>query len=198
MLRLRSINPVLRATGVIGVTAAMVTGVTFAALNTQATLTDNTISTATVGLEVGLTADNLSATEDGFDVTGLIPGTGVDQDFYLRNTGNTPLDVTANVPNLPAAPEDGYGFTGFENLTVKLTSEACAEVINTNMQALHDGQVALPCNALDDVGAEGTATKYTAHIDILPDAVSGTHAGVGNFNLVFTGATVSSGEESNT
>jgi len=187
MLRIRSINPVLRATGVIGVTAAMVTGVTFAALNSQATLTDNTISTATAGLEVGLAADNLSATEDGFDVTGLVPGTGVDQDFYLRNIGDTPLDVTVNVPNLPGAPEGGYGFTGFDNLTVKLTSEACDAVVTTNMQALHDGQVALPCNALEEAGEANTPTKYTAHIDINPDVVTGSHAGVGNFNLVFTG-----------
>jgi hypothetical protein len=187
MLRINHINPVLRATGVIGVVAAMVTGVTFAALNSQATLTSNTVSTATVGLEVGKTVADLGTTAPGFDVNGLVPGTGVDQDFYLRNTGDTPLDISAHVPTLPAAPEGGYGFTGWDNLTVKLTGEACAEVVTTNLQELNAGEVQLPCNPLAEGGEANTSHKYTAHFDINPSAVTGNHAGVDDFDLVFTG-----------
>jgi predicted ribosomally synthesized peptide with SipW-like signal peptide len=196
MPAIRSINPVLRATGVIGVVAAMVTGVTFAALNSQATLTDNTISTATVGLEVGTAANDTGASKQGFAVTGLIPGTGVDKNFYLLNTGDTPLDVTAHVPTLPGAPEGGYGFSGFENLTVDITSPDCAEdVVHTNMQALNAGEVALPCDDLPVAGEGDDARQYVAHIDIKPEAVSGAHAGVDNFDLVFTGNTATAPEE---
>jgi hypothetical protein len=140
-----------------------------------------------VGLEVGLTAADTATTNEGFNVEGLVPGTGVDKDFYLRNTGDTPLDVTVHVPTLPGAPEGGYGFVGFENLTVKLTTTTCDEVVSTTMQALHAGQVELPCSPLAEAGEADTAQKYTAHIDINPEAVSGSHAGVDNFDLVFSG-----------
>jgi len=91
------------------------------------------------------------------------------------------------VPELPGAPEDGYGFSGWENLTVKLTSEACDEVVMTDLGALHEGQVDLPCNALTETGEGEDAPEYTAHFDITPSAVTGTHAGVDDFDLVFTG-----------
>jgi predicted ribosomally synthesized peptide with SipW-like signal peptide len=195
MLRINGINPVLRATGVIGVVAAMVTGVTYAAFNSQATLTANTVSTATVGLEVGTAADDTGATKPGLAFTSVIPGTGITKSFYLKNTGDTALDVTAHVPTLPSAPAGGYGFSGFENLTVDITSPACADVVHTNMLALNSGDVALPCNSLPVTGAEDTARQYDAHVDIMPAAVSGSHAGVDNFDLVFTGNV---GAESNT
>jgi len=189
MLRI-NVNPVLRATGVIGVVAAMVTGVTYAALNTQATLTANTVSTATVGLEVGTTAVDTGATKPGIAFTSVVPGTGVTKSFYLKNTGDAPLDVTAHVPTLPGAPAGGYGFSGFENLTVDITSPdpACTGlVVHTTMLALNSGDVALPCNALPVTGAEGTPRQYEAHVDITPAAVTGTHAGVDVFDLVFSG-----------
>ncbi len=187
MVGLLKVNPLLRAIGVIGVVAALVTSITFAALQSQATLTNNTISSATAGLRVSTDNTAFSDSEPGFTVTGLIPGTGSTKTFYLRNNGDIALDVSARVPVLPGPPAFGYGFSGFQNLTVSITSPACPPaVVNTTMLLLNAGEVLLPCNSLP-VGP-GTSRTYNIHFDILPDAITGSQAGVGVFNLRFTGS----------
>lgn len=50
MRKMRSISPLFQAVGVVGVVAGLATGVTFAALSSQATLTNNTISSASANL----------------------------------------------------------------------------------------------------------------------------------------------------
>ena len=186
MVGILKMNPLLRAIGVIGAVAALVTGVTFAALNSTATLTDNTISSGTAGLRVSTDNTTFSDSEPGFTVTGLIPGTGSTKTFYLRNNGDIALDVSARVPVLPGPPVFGYGFSGFENLTVSITSPACIDVVNTNMSLLNAGEVLLPCNSLP-VGP-ATSRTYDIHFDILPAAITGSQAGVGAFDLRFTGS----------
>src|SRR6266545_1083516 len=100
--RMRSIsfiNPVVRATVVIGAVAALVTGVTFAALQSQATLTDNTIASATAALQVNNTDDatnGLGSTDVGFAFSDLLPGAdyGPAKHFSLKNNGTADLKVT--------------------------------------------------------------------------------------------------------
>ena len=95
--------------------------------------------------------------------------------------------MSARVPVLPGPPAFGYGFSGFQNLTVSITSPACLlAVVNTTMLLLNAGEVLLPCNSLP-VGP-GTSRTYNIHFDILPDAITGSQAGVGVFNLRFTGS----------
>ena len=140
-------------------------------------------------MHLGLAPDDVGPTKAGFHVENLVPGTGVDQKFYLFNNGaGVDLDVSAHVPALPGAPAGGYGFSGFENLTVDISSPDCVgEVVETNMSLLNAGEVALPC-ADEPLSESATEPReYTAHIDITPAAVSGSHAGVDVFDLVFTG-----------
>ena len=86
---------------------------------------------------------------------------------------------------MPGPPVFGYGFSGFGNLTVDITSPACIGVVNTNMLLLNAGEVTLPCNSLP-VGPT-TSRTYNMHFDILPASVTGSQAGVGVFDLRFTG-----------
>jgi hypothetical protein len=195
-----NLHPTARAIGIFGAVAALATGVTYAvSLSNQATLEDNTISSATADLKVWDGAA-FSPSGPGFTVTGLVPGTGSGQlPFYLQNSSEASMAVTAHVPVLPAAPTGGYGFTGFENLkvTIKGTSPTCAvtDTVVTNLLALNSGDVALPCGPLS-AGATGnggvlaTEGNYSASFDIDPAFITpgASHAGVDSFDIVFTGS----------
>lgn len=214
MVSLRKINPVARAIVVIGAVMALVTSVTFAALQSQATLTNNTISTATAGLMIW-DGDSFEATAPGVTVTGLVPGEwSEDYPVYFQNSGEGPLYLKASVPSEPALPEgmEDYGFTGWENLKVaikgycapteetqsawwkqKKWDQAGSSVVKTDMAALLAGDVTLPCGPLaegaaGDSNTPGTAGNYSLSFKLASDAVTGEAAGVGAFDIVFTGS----------
>lgn len=221
MVSIRRINPVARAIVVIGAVMALVTSVTFAALQSQATLTNNTISTATAGLLLW-DGDSFESAAPGVTVTGLIPGDwSEDYPVYFQNSGEGPLYLRASVPETPALPEgmDDYGFSGWENLKVAIKGycapageestehlraqrrgdwkhwgdEEKSHVVRTDMAALLAGDVELPCGplaegAVGDANTPNTAGNYSLSFKIKPDAITGESAGVGNFNIVFTGS----------
>lgn len=180
-----------RSVGIIGATVALISGVTFAALTSNSvTLSDNTISSATASLLIS-NGGAFSTNETGFHVTGLVPGTGsTPNNFYLENNGGVALALTAHVPTAPAAPVGGYGFTGFENLKVTITNKNTGTSYPTNMAALLAGEV--PLDTIN-AGVTGTASPanapgdYSVSYDINPSAITGSHAGVDSFNLVFSG-----------
>lgn len=189
MQRISIINPTLRAIGVISAVAVLVGGVTFAALNSQATLTNSSINSATASLKLW-DGDSWDSTAPGFIITDLIPGTGVTKPLYMQNAGTVGLNVVAHVPVAPSAT----GFSGWENLTVAIKSykPACGITVNTNMADLLAGDVALPCNtftagAAGDGNVQWTEGNYDFKFDITPAAVTGSSASVGNFDIVFSG-----------
>ena len=102
------------------------------------------------------------------------------------------MDISATVPELPPAPEGGeYGFSGFENVYVDVTGW-CGDTVETDLLALSEGEVEMPCNPLTAGAAgnsevEGTEGNYDITFDINPDAIEGDHAGVGDFDIVFSG-----------
>lgn len=192
----KGINPVVRAVGVFSAVAIVAGGVTYAALTSQATLTANTISSANASLLLW-DGDSFENTAPGFNVTGLIPGQGSDEyKFYAKNAGDSAMTVTAKVPTAPAEPAGGYDFSGWENLKVTFKSYApdCGgtDTVQTTMAALLAGEVALPCNPLDegaqgDTGNAATEGNYSVKFDIAPESVTGDSPAVGNFDIVFTG-----------
>lgn len=188
MLKVTVISPVFRAVLVVGAVMAIATGVTFAALQSQATLTDSTINTPTASLKLW-DGDSFESTAPGFVVTGLVPGTGTaDLPFYFKNDGGLPLNITARVPVAPSLS----GFSGLSNVMVTFKSEFAGSPVVTNLQNLLDGEVALPGNPLaagaqGNSGVPGTEGNYSAKFDINPAAVSGSSASVGNFNVIFAG-----------
>src|SRR5262249_19629861 len=107
------INPLARAVGIFGAVAALAAGVTFAALQSSATLTDSSIDTGNADIQVYNFSDNQwESSAPGFTITNLVPGTGSDQNFYLRNTGSVDYDLTATIPTLPGPPSEGsFGFS---------------------------------------------------------------------------------------
>lgn len=188
MVLVSRINPVLRAVLVIGVVMAFVTSITYAALQSQATLTNNTISTASADLQLW-DGDSFESTAPGFNITDLVPGTPSDpQNFYFKNNGSAPLDITARIPSAPTT----NGIGDFSKVYVTIDCQADASpAINTNMAALIAGEVSLdvtlPAGAQGVIGETDNPANCSAVFDIDPTTVSGSSASIGSFDLRFTG-----------
>ncbi|HUD11710.1 MAG TPA: hypothetical protein VMS08_04835 [Candidatus Saccharimonadia bacterium] len=201
---------IARAVAVIGGTGALIVGVTFAAgLTSTATLAGTSESTASANLGIW-NGSAFASSAPGFNITNLVPGTGVTDNMYLQNSGGVPLAVTANVPTLPTSS----GFSGWNNATVSITAENTSATcnnapgftentgtagtsntspytVNTNLADLNSGQVILPCimNVGDtgNSGVAGTPGNYDVHFDIAESSITGSSATVGPFDIVLTG-----------
>jgi hypothetical protein len=102
MLKLSNINPVARAVGTMGAIAAIVGGVTFAALqsNTVA-LTPNTLTTGSAELAISdtnCTTGTTTTTTAGFNNATLVAGTPVSVNFCMVNKGDVPLTMFSIIP----------------------------------------------------------------------------------------------------
>jgi len=194
-MRLLKLNPVARAVGVISAVAVLVGGVTFAAMQSQVTLTNNTISGADANLLIW-DGDSFESTAPGFQLNNLIPGAWTDESFfYFQNAGDTDLDVTAVASNPGDSPAT-LGFDNWEDLKVKFTSHspACTgedSFVETDMAHLIAEDVELPCNSLDkdaqgNSAVPGTEGNYSVSYKVAEDQVTGD-INVSPFIYTFTG-----------
>jgi hypothetical protein len=194
-MKIRSLA-VARSIAVIGGMGALIAGVTFAALNTNpATLSSNTLSTATADLQIS-NGGGFGSSAAGFNVTGLVPGDGSDhKKFYLKNNGDLDLALTVHVPSAPVAPAGGYGFTGWQNLKVFIKDMNSGDVTETNMNDLLAGDVPLGTTlgqgVAGDPGSATAAGNFELWYDINPASLTGGSAGVGAFDLQFMGTSTS-------
>jgi hypothetical protein len=165
-------------------------GVTFAALQSQATLTDNTIASATADLQVDNTDNGAtpnSNTDTGFAFTGVVPG-GAGSNighFILKNNG-TGASVNLSV-KLAAAP------TWTTVPVSAAVDETMVHVIFTRdggspqdvkLSDLVAGNVPLTGGPL----APTTNSTFSVQIKMDADAFSGSSASASAFQFVFTGA----------
>lgn len=102
MKRSRTINPVARAVFVMASVAALATGITFAALQSQSVaLAGNTIETASANLQVSKDGTTYGSSVAGYDFANVMPGgAAVPADgniFYLKNAGTTNLALKLSV-----------------------------------------------------------------------------------------------------
>lgn len=181
----RKLNPLLRATGVIGAVAALVTGITFAALQSQATLTGNTISSATAALQVNNTDNGggFSSTDTGYTFAGIVPGgagsnTG---NFQLKNNGTANLSLKVSVS--PAAV-----FTGTVDHTkvhVKIQRG-----VGAPQDFLLSGLEAAPI-AITGGNLNAAATElFNVQVTMDSGAFTGTSTSSTTFSFVFDGTGV--------
>jgi predicted ribosomally synthesized peptide with SipW-like signal peptide len=188
MVSLRSINPVVRATMVMAAVVVLAGGVTFAALQSQATLTNNTIASGTANLQVDNTDDGtnpLGATDLGYAFMGVIPGgagsnTG---NFSLKNNGTAALTLKAG---LTAAPV----WTVLPSGTVDNTKVHV--LIGRNGAPAQDillSDLVAPAGVTLTGGnlAAGITDVFTVQVKMDADAFTGTGASSANFQFVFTG-----------
>ena len=179
---IKSHSPLLRAVGVLSTIGVMVTGVTFAALQSQqATLTGNTISSASADLRIGTSASTFAATRTGFNFQDIVPGgPAVPTDgntFYLKNYGSAPLNLKLATGAAPTNTSNAdlskvmFQVTRVDNNTTQTVS----------LQALAEGY------ALTDPIGANAVVQYKLRASMASDAFSGSGASISGIDLVFSG-----------
>jgi hypothetical protein len=186
MRNLRKYNPILRAVGVIGVVAGLVTAVTFAVsggLTTTASLTNNSISSATASLLVlHGSGTPISNTDTGFAFSNIVPGgpaSGPDT-FTLKNAGSVDLGVTvyATSSTVTGTLDNSKVHFCFTRVTGG-PSTSCFTYASmlANFNTLPGGTITTGSGNIE----------YTVSVNMDSGAVTGSSASIGNFDMVFTG-----------
>jgi hypothetical protein len=192
-MKFLSVTPFARAVGVIVATAVIVSGVTFAALQSQnAVLAGNSIESATASLQIGTSPASLSANLAGFDFANVQPGgpavPSTGNVFYLKNTGSTDL-------NLKLAANKG-AFTATSNVDLTKVSVLLTPVGGGQTQSLplsdlvsaHDtGGTSLNMSLVAGMGGQ-----YKLQVTMAADAVTATtsSASISNLDLIFSGTSI--------
>lgn len=187
---------IARAVTAIGGTAALMAGVTFAALQTNTvTLADNSISVTNDILRI-YDGATFGTSSNGFSVN-LTPGVeSAKKPFYLKNLSPGQLSITAHVN-----PTPGPTFTAIGNaadVVVKIYDDSNNLLATTDLNALMSGQVALSSpqgdlqpNAEGNGGVPGTNGNYNITFQVSPLAFTNTGpASVSNIDFEFTGTAV--------
>jgi hypothetical protein len=174
------INPVVRATVVIGAVAALVTGVTFAALQSSVTYTGSQFTTATASLKIW-DGDSYEGTTTGFNFANVVPGVETAATtFWLKNEGGVPLTVTSlgNTPTLNNIADQTKVKFNFKNITDAsgVTTYTLAQLTDATPDPLPSGEM--------DAGDE---EQYEIKVMVETGAVSGSSASMTNLDLTFTG-----------
>jgi hypothetical protein len=193
MRRFKKKLPILRAAGVVTAVVIIVSGVTFAALQSQQdTLTGNTIETATANLQLSTDGTNYSDSHSGFDFNNIVPGgqsvptTGYP--FYLKNSGGTPLSLKLAVSSTPANPNS----VDLSKVNVLLTPVGTGTGVQTfTLQSLIAGSSSGGLAITSGNLASGVSQQFKLQVSMASDAVSGSGASLGNIDFSFSGTAVS-------
>lgn len=206
MLKLTNINPIARAVGVMSAVGILVSGVTFAALNSQVTLTGNTLSVASAGLEIDNIENGVATgqtTDEGYNFDNMVPGGGFGEahTFTLTNTGEADMNVTvlANSGDEVSVMHDEESSDPEDNtidptlVFVKFTNTATGQSRTYTLDELKEGDPAnmpgVSGNGLNALNIDETAT-FTVQVKLGKDAVNGDSAEDAKFDFVFTGTAV--------
>jgi hypothetical protein len=187
--------PFLRAGGVVAAVAVIVSGVTFAALQSQQVkLTGNSIQTATANLLVGSDGNNFATTQIGYAFGAIVPGgmatPANGYPVYLKNNGGTPLALKIGVSSTPSnldsvdltkvhvilSPDSGGGSP--QNFTLQ-------QLIASNSTG---GQAILSPGEL----LPGQTVSYKLQVSMDIDAMTGSSAAINNVDFSFSGSALSS------
>lgn len=165
-------------------------GVVFALLQSQVTLTGNSIQTQSTGLLVSQSDSNYSNSVAGYNFSGLIPGVQASQTehFFLKNTGSSPLALKIGVSGTISNPSG----VDLDKVRVILTPYSTTTFMPGTPQSF-------PLQTLVDAGAEGapidypsplpvgTKEEFNLQVSMDADAVSGSSASLSNLDLALTG-----------
>lgn len=176
-------GPLLRAVLVVGVVGAVVTGVTFAALQSQqAALTGNSIQSATADLRIGTSASTFDSARSGFNFKDVIPGGQPmptdGHSFYLKNYGTAPLSLKVVIGNTPT----NVSSIDVSKVHLQLTRVDSDTVQTASLQGLMTTGL-----AITDPITPSSVVQYKLRAVMDEDAFSGTGAALSGIDLVFSG-----------
>lgn len=189
MKRFKNFKALARALGVTSAAVVVVSGVTFAALQSQQdTLTANTIETATANLQLSIDGSYFSNSMPGYDFNNLIPGGPAmpvaGAPVYLKNTGNTALALKLAVSSVPSNPNN----IDLSKINVLLTTVGGGGSPQSfSLQSLMDAANSGGLDITSGNIAAGNTGQYKLQIAIASDAVIGSSASLGNIDFAFNG-----------
>lgn len=184
-------NPVIRATVIIGLALAMLSGVTYAALQSHSKFNASSIMTAVANLQVSRDNVTFTNTQTDLNFNNLIPGGSLTPSagypIYLKDAGATPLSLKLSVGSTPTNP-NGVDLT---KVNMVLTSTTNSQVQTFTLQALIDAYATggVPIT-ITPVIFPGQILPFTVQASMASDAFSGTSATIGSIDYVFTGVAV--------
>jgi hypothetical protein len=186
------VHPLKRALTVVVAVAALVSGVTYAALQSQLALVQgNTIQTATADLQLSTNGTAYGRTIQGFNFGALIPGgvpaPATGYSIYLKNNGTTAvmLKLSAN-PTL--ANTDNMDLTKVKVLLTPAIGTPMTFTLKDLMDGNDAGGVLMP-----SVGkvVPGQVLTYSLQVQLNDDAVNGSSGTISNVNFIFNATAVS-------
>jgi hypothetical protein len=167
---------IARGVGVISATVALMAGVTFAQFSSSATLTANTVSTATPGLEVSTDNVNYGTSETGLTFDNLLPGVpSAPQNFYLYNNSTGGSFSLAAQASAIVSPTLNPSL-----VTVTITDVPDSTPYTATLAQWESG-FSISGPAL----ANGAVRTFTMTVTVDPSV--STQGSVSGFNWVFTG-----------
>jgi len=191
--RFRKYLPLSRLIGITAAVVVIVSGVTFAVLQSQQVkLTGNTIQTATANLHLSEDGVNYTDTLAGFGFDNLVPGgsavpTNGDA-VFLKNDGGTALTLKLAVSSVPLNPSN----VDLSKVHVIVMPVSGGSTQNFTLQSLISsystgGQTILTPTQL----AINMVAQYRIQVSMDSDAFSGPSASISNVDFSFSGVTVS-------
>jgi hypothetical protein len=191
---------ITRTVGVLSAVTVLGVGVTYASLSTTATLTGNSVTSATAALLVdGSDGDTTpTASEAGFSFANIIPGAdfGTGETFTLQNDGTTDLKVTvystAGTATGVLNPNKVYfKFTSTTDATKTATYTLTQMKTSFNgLPGLSEVGASLPKDDDTTAGVDEGLAAFKVQVKMDEDAVSSGSASLSNFDFVFTGTAV--------
>lgn len=194
MKRFKNFKALARAVGVMAAVVIVVSGVTFAVLQSQQVkLAGNTVQTATANLQISADGTNYASSLPGFSFSGIVPGgSAVPQSGYaifLRNTGNAPLSLKFAVSSTPSNP-DGVDLSKV-NIILTPTSTGIPQSFTLQSLVTSGSNGGTAITIPSSLFAGNTAT-FTLKASMDSDALSGSGASLGNIDFAFSGLAQSS------
>jgi hypothetical protein len=179
-MSIKHINPMVRAVATMGAIAALVGGVTFAALTSNAVaLTPNNMTVASASLVIGPgpdCTDVVATSTTGLHESALTPGASATPvSFCIKNTGGVPLNLSAVIPEAITLATD----TAAQNITFGINCGTYGSPTTTLSSWSPEtfGGGALPAGATVDCSATASlASTYTEGGHVVP-----------GFSVQFTG-----------
>lgn len=194
MYKFKTMRPLVQAMGIITAVMVMVTGVTFAALQSQrVVLKGNSILTAVADLS--LSTDNVTYSKSitGFNFSGLIPGGSPvptsGYGVYLRNDGSTALTPRISVDPSLVNPS----LVDLNKVHVIISSYGGGAGQNVTLQDLvaanTTGGLAITVTGATKI-LNGSNVGFTMQIAMDSDAVTGASANLSNLIFDFDATAV--------
>jgi hypothetical protein len=185
----RKTHSFIRAFAVVTAMSGLVSGVTFAGLQSQQNkLAGNSIQTATANLLVSTDNTTYSNTQPGYSFSNLIPGGSAvptnGYPLYLKNAGGAPLSLKVAVSSPPTNQNNADLAKVY--LILNHVGGGTPQIISLAALIAAANTGGVPITTPSAINP-GLMTQYNIQVSMDQDAITGSVASIGNLDLSFTG-----------